>query len=51
LYMLPEVWLRVRGIPADVRTNLLSLWAVSTLFGKTKEVDMDIWYTLERTRN
>ncbi|KAM0915235.1 hypothetical protein ACQ4PT_010998 [Festuca glaucescens] len=40
LYMLPEVWLRVRGIPADVRTDFLSLWAVGTLFGKTKEVDM-----------
>ncbi|KAM0909357.1 hypothetical protein ACQ4PT_014862 [Festuca glaucescens] len=40
LYMLPEVWLRVRGIPANVRTDFLSLWAVGTLFGKTKEVDM-----------
>ncbi|KAM0882467.1 hypothetical protein ACQ4PT_032282 [Festuca glaucescens] len=40
LYMLPEVWLRVRGIPADVRTDFLALWAVGTLFGKTKEVDM-----------
>ncbi|KAM0838651.1 hypothetical protein ACQ4PT_060818 [Festuca glaucescens] len=40
LYMLPEVWLRVRGIPADVRTDFLSLWAVGTLLGKTKEVDM-----------
>ncbi|KAM0870549.1 hypothetical protein ACQ4PT_039945 [Festuca glaucescens] len=40
LYMLPEVWLRMRGIPADVRTDFLSLWAVGTLFGKTKEVDM-----------
>jgi hypothetical protein len=38
--MLPEVWLRVRGIPADVRTDFLALWAVGTLFGKTKEVDM-----------
>jgi hypothetical protein len=41
LYMLHEVWLRVRGIPADVRTDFLSLWAVGTLFGKTKEVDVD----------
>ncbi|KAM0907737.1 hypothetical protein ACQ4PT_015888 [Festuca glaucescens] len=40
LYMLPEVWLRVRGIPTDVRTDFLALWAVGTLFGKTKEVDM-----------
>ncbi|KAM0850245.1 hypothetical protein ACQ4PT_053209 [Festuca glaucescens] len=40
LYMLLEVWLCVRGIPADVRTDFLSLWAVGTLFGKTKEVDM-----------
>jgi hypothetical protein len=40
LYMLPEVWLQVRGIPADVRTDFLALWAVGTLFGKTKEVDM-----------
>ncbi|KAM0845740.1 hypothetical protein ACQ4PT_056147 [Festuca glaucescens] len=37
LYMLPEVWLRVRGIPADVRTDFLSLWAVGTLFGKTND--------------
>jgi hypothetical protein len=25
---------------ADVRTDFLSLWAVGTIFGKTKEVDM-----------
>jgi hypothetical protein len=40
LHMLPKVWLRVRGIPADVRTDFLSLWVVGSLFGKTKEVDM-----------
>jgi hypothetical protein len=40
LYMLHEVWLWVRVIPADVRTDFLSLWAVGTLFGKTKEVEM-----------
>jgi hypothetical protein len=38
--MPPEVWLRMRGIPADVRTVFLSLWVVGTVFGKTKEVDM-----------
>jgi hypothetical protein len=38
--MLPKVWLRVRGIPTDVRTDFLSLWAVCSFFGKTKEVDM-----------
>jgi hypothetical protein len=40
LYMLSEVWLGVRGIPADMRTGFLYLWAVGTLFGKTKDVDM-----------
>jgi hypothetical protein len=40
LYTMPKVWLRVRGIPTDVRTDFLSLWAVCSLFGKTKEVDM-----------
>jgi hypothetical protein len=38
--MLPEVWVRVSGLPSDVRTDYLSLWAVGTLFGKTLDVDM-----------
>ncbi|KAM0869323.1 hypothetical protein ACQ4PT_040763 [Festuca glaucescens] len=40
LYMLPEVWVRVSGLPSDIRSDFLSLWGVGTLFGKTMEVDM-----------
>ncbi|KAM0843938.1 hypothetical protein ACQ4PT_057395 [Festuca glaucescens] len=39
-FMLPEVWLRVTGIPADVRNDFLALWALGSIFGKTMEVDM-----------
>ncbi|KAM0878122.1 hypothetical protein ACQ4PT_035063 [Festuca glaucescens] len=40
LYMLPEVWVRVSGLPSDIRSYYLSLWGVGTLFGKTLDVDM-----------
>ncbi|KAM0851911.1 hypothetical protein ACQ4PT_052118 [Festuca glaucescens] len=40
LYMLPEVWVRVSGVPSDMRTDYLSLWGVGSLFGKTLDVDM-----------
>ncbi|KAM0883870.1 hypothetical protein ACQ4PT_031341 [Festuca glaucescens] len=40
LYTLPEVWVRVSGLPSDIRTDYLSLWGVGTLFGKTLDVDM-----------
>jgi hypothetical protein len=40
LYMLPEVWVRVSGLPSDVITDYLSLWGVGTLFGKTLDADM-----------
>ncbi|KAM0921975.1 hypothetical protein ACQ4PT_006455 [Festuca glaucescens] len=40
LYMLPEVWVRVSGLPSDMRADYLSLWGVGTLFGKTLDVDM-----------
>ncbi|KAM0905246.1 hypothetical protein ACQ4PT_017521 [Festuca glaucescens] len=40
LYMLPEVWVRVLGLPSDIRTDYLALWGVGTLFGKTLDVDM-----------
>jgi hypothetical protein len=39
-YMLPEVWVRVSGLPTDVRGDFFALWAVGYLFGKTVEVDM-----------
>jgi hypothetical protein len=38
--MLPEVWVRVSGLPSDVRSDYLTLWGVGTLFGKTLDVDM-----------
>jgi hypothetical protein len=38
--MLPEVWVRVSGLPSDMRSDYLSLWGVGTLFGKTLDVDM-----------
>jgi hypothetical protein len=40
LYMLPEVWVRVSGLPSDIRSDYLALWGVGTLFGKTLYVDM-----------
>ncbi|KAM0913834.1 hypothetical protein ACQ4PT_011907 [Festuca glaucescens] len=40
LYMLPEVWVQVSGLPSDMRSDYLSLWRVGTLFGKTLDVDM-----------
>jgi hypothetical protein len=40
IYMLPEVWVRVSGLPTDMRSDYLSLWGVGTLFGKTLDVDM-----------
>jgi hypothetical protein len=40
LYTLPEVWVRVSGLPNDMRSDYLSLWSVGTLFGKTLDVDM-----------
>jgi hypothetical protein len=39
-FMLPEVWVRVTGIPSDVRNDYMALWALGSLFGKTMEVDM-----------
>jgi hypothetical protein len=43
LYMLPDVWVRVSGVPSDMRSDYLSLWGVGTLFGET--LDMDMAYT------
>jgi hypothetical protein len=40
MYSLPEVWVRVSGLPRDIRSDYLSLWGVGTLFGKTLDVDM-----------
>jgi hypothetical protein len=40
LYMLPEVWVRVSGMPSDMKTDYLSLWGIGSLFGKTLDVDM-----------
>jgi hypothetical protein len=40
MYMLPEVWVRVTGVPSDIISDYLSLWGVGTLSGKTLDVDM-----------
>ncbi|KAK1605426.1 hypothetical protein QYE76_029099 [Lolium multiflorum] len=40
LYLLPEVWVRVDGVPSDMRSDYLSLWGIGSLFGKTLDVDM-----------
>ncbi|KAM0828223.1 hypothetical protein ACQ4PT_067689 [Festuca glaucescens] len=40
MYLLPEVWVRVAGLPSDIISDYLSLWGVGTLFGKTLDVDM-----------
>jgi hypothetical protein len=40
LYLLPEVWVLVDGIPSDVRGEYLTLWGLGSLLGKTMEVDM-----------
>ncbi|KAM0909914.1 hypothetical protein ACQ4PT_014507 [Festuca glaucescens] len=40
MYTLPEVWVRVSGLPSDIRSDYLSLWGVGSLFGKTLDVDM-----------
>ncbi|KAM0840487.1 hypothetical protein ACQ4PT_059660 [Festuca glaucescens] len=40
LYMLPEVWVQIAGVPSDVRADFLALWGLGTLLGKTKEVDV-----------
>jgi hypothetical protein len=40
LYMLPEVWVRVAGVPSNMRADYLSLWGIGSLFGKTLDVYM-----------
>ncbi|KAM0850041.1 hypothetical protein ACQ4PT_053345 [Festuca glaucescens] len=40
LYMLPEVWVRISGLPSRPRGDYLALWSIGDLFGKTLEVDM-----------
>ncbi|KAM0843209.1 hypothetical protein ACQ4PT_057851 [Festuca glaucescens] len=40
LYLLPEVWVRVHGLPSRPRGDYLALWAIGDWFGKTLEVDM-----------
>ncbi|KAM0901614.1 hypothetical protein ACQ4PT_019866 [Festuca glaucescens] len=40
LYLLPEVWVRVHGLPSRPRGDYLALWAIGDWFGKTLEVGM-----------
>ncbi|KAM0902690.1 hypothetical protein ACQ4PT_019144 [Festuca glaucescens] len=38
--LLPEIWLRVSGLPPRRKGDFLAVWALGTLFGKTLQVDM-----------
>ncbi|KAM0839563.1 hypothetical protein ACQ4PT_060233 [Festuca glaucescens] len=38
--LLPEVWLRVSGLPPRRKGDFLAVWGLGTLFGKTLQVDM-----------
>jgi hypothetical protein len=38
--LLPEVWVKVAGLPPKRRENFLGLWGLGTMFGKTLKVDM-----------
>ncbi|KAM0865799.1 hypothetical protein ACQ4PT_043029 [Festuca glaucescens] len=38
--LLPEVWLRVSGLPPRRKGDFLAMWGLGTLFGKTLKVDM-----------
>ncbi|XP_071685363.1 uncharacterized protein [Lolium perenne] len=35
-----DVWVRVHDLPSPVLDDFLALWALGTLFGKTKDIDM-----------
>ncbi|KAM0850188.1 hypothetical protein ACQ4PT_053248 [Festuca glaucescens] len=38
--LLPEIWLRIHGLPPRRKGDYLAVWSLGTLFGKTLEVDM-----------
>jgi hypothetical protein len=38
-YILPKVWIQFSGLPLHLR-NYLTIWAVGSILGVTKEVDM-----------
>ncbi|KAM0924381.1 hypothetical protein ACQ4PT_004884 [Festuca glaucescens] len=40
LYLLPEVWVQVSGLPDVAKDEFLALWFLGFLFGKTLRVDM-----------
>ena len=40
MLLLPQTWVRMKGIPQQHKGDFLALWALGTLFGKTFKVDM-----------
>ncbi|KAK1626125.1 hypothetical protein QYE76_000440 [Lolium multiflorum] len=38
--LLPEIWLRIHGLPPKKKGDFLAVWSLGTFFGKTLEVDM-----------
>ena len=40
MVLLPQVWVRMSGIPSKHKGDFLALWSMGTLFGKTLRVDM-----------
>jgi hypothetical protein len=47
LYMLPEVWVRISGLPSDMRSDYLPYGGRNSFLGKPW---MWIWHILARTR-
>ena len=48
-YEVPKCWVHCRGLPPDLRQFPI-IWAVGTIIGATKEVDMKFTKTFGRTR-
>ena len=40
MVLVPQVWVRMSGIPSKHKGDFLALWSMGMLFGKTLKVDM-----------